>query len=110
MARFSKEPPPKPERELTNPTPDTGLDLNQLTEPELEELGYSLARKRHRNAVSSSPKCSDCRKPVANPVTSFIRLGYDFIEEGEILHESCARGRYEALNKYLKSLTSNNPD
>lgn len=106
MPRFNEEPPTKPDRShyLNNP-PDTGLDLDMLTDAELEELGYKVARQRHKNAVSAKPKCSECRKAVSNPVTSYVKHGYDFVEPGEILHEQCARGRYEALNSYLKQIT-----
>lgn len=92
--------------EHLNPSPQVGKDTDMLSQPELREDGFTVARRRHRNAVSGNPKCSDCGRTVATPVTSFVRNGYDFMESGELLHEKCAFKRYEAVLQYLLKLSN----
>lgn len=79
-----------------------GHDTDLLTEEELEESGFiEIARRRHNNKSSLHPKCDACGKPVAEPVTSYVRFGYEFIEEGELLHVKCAKKRFTALCNLL---------
>lgn len=88
-----------------NSSPNVGLNTDMLTEQELQEAGFKIKAERHNNACSHAPKCSECGRKVKSPVTSYIKGGYDVVEEGELLHENCARARHEAIIAYLTSLT-----
>lgn len=84
-----------------NPPPNTGHDVDLLTESELLEYGFKAARKRHKQAVAR--RCSDCKKPVAEPVTAYEWHGIPLMEPGELLHTGCLNRRKKALLKALKS-------
>lgn len=90
----------------TNPSPNSGRDTDLLTEQELEDSGFKTKAKRHNNSCSHAPKCSHCGRKVKSPVTSYVKGGYDVVEEGELLHENCALARHQAILDYLTQLTS----
>lgn len=84
-----------------NPTPDTGHDVDLLTAQELLAYGYEKARKRHKQTVAR--KCSDCGKPVAEPVVAYEWHGIPLMDKGEILHTGCLTRRKNGILKALKA-------
>ena len=75
-------------------------DLDKLTDSERELFGLQILRKRSKERAQK--KCTDCKKIVANPISSYKLREFEFISDGEHLHQKCLNRRMRLILQKLK--------
>lgn len=90
-------------------------DTDMLTDKELEERGYETrftklteGPKTQYKGDSDERKCHFCNRKMNAPVSKFEKFGIDFVPDGKLAHEGCARRQFDLVKKQLQLLDQQN--